>query len=54
MSQLAPYDSFSIFKRANEGHDTRIIQHYQGYKNIQHTVGYTALASDRFYSLWNE
>jgi site-specific recombinase XerD len=51
MSQLAPHDSFSIFKLANEGHDTRIIQHYLGYKNSQHTVGYTALVSDRFYGL---
>ena len=29
-------------------HDTRAIQHYLGHKNIQHTVGYTELAPDRF------
>lgn len=26
------------FKLANDGHDTRAIQHYLGHKNIQHTV----------------
>jgi len=26
------------FYLANEGHDTRAIQHYMGHKNIQHTV----------------
>lgn len=26
------------FKLANEGHDTRSLQHYFGHKNIQHTV----------------
>ena len=36
------------FKLANDGHDTRIIQHYLGHKNIQHTVGYTVLAAERF------
>jgi integrase len=40
------------FKLANEGHDTRIIQHYLGHKNIQHTVGYTVLAAARFQGLW--
>ena len=29
------------FKLANEGHDTRAIQHYLGHRNIQHTVRYT-------------
>lgn len=33
---------------ANEGHATRAIQHYLGYKNIQHTVRYAELSSDRF------
>ena len=32
------------FKLANEGHDTRAIQHYLGHRNIQHTVRYTELA----------
>ncbi len=32
------------FKLANNGQDTRAIQHYLGHKNIQHTVRYTELA----------
>jgi type 1 fimbriae regulatory protein FimB/type 1 fimbriae regulatory protein FimE len=32
------------FKLANDGHDTRAIQHYLGHKNIAHTVKYTELA----------
>ncbi len=36
------------FKLANDGHATRTIQHYLGYKNIQHTVRYAELSSDRF------
>ena len=36
------------FYLANTGQDTRAIQHYMGHKNIQHTVRYTELASDRF------
>jgi type 1 fimbriae regulatory protein FimB/type 1 fimbriae regulatory protein FimE len=28
------------YKLANDGHDTRAIQHYLGHKNIQHTVRY--------------
>src|SRR5271165_2791297 len=35
-------------KLANDGQDTRAIQHYLGHKNIQHTARYTELASDRF------
>ena len=31
------------FKLANDGHDTRALQHYLGHKNIQHTCA--ALAS---------
>ncbi|MFH1344928.1 MAG: tyrosine-type recombinase/integrase [Pseudomonadota bacterium] len=42
------------FKLANDGHDTRAIQHYLGYKNIQHTVGYTQLAADRFKGFWDD
>jgi type 1 fimbriae regulatory protein FimB/type 1 fimbriae regulatory protein FimE len=40
------------FKLANEGHDTRAIQHYLGHRNIQHTVRYTELAPDRFKGFW--
>ena len=36
------------FKLANDGHDTRALQHYLGHTNIQHTVRYTDLAPDRF------
>jgi type 1 fimbriae regulatory protein FimB/type 1 fimbriae regulatory protein FimE len=36
------------FKLANDGHDTRAIQHYLGHRNIRHTVRYTDLAPDRF------
>lgn len=42
------------YKLANEGHDTRAIQHYLGHKNIQHTVRYTELAPDRFKNFWRD
>lgn len=42
------------FKLANEGHDTRAIQHYLGHRNIQHTVRYTELAADRFKRFWTD
>lgn len=42
------------FKLANEGHDTRAIQHYLGHRNIQHTVRYTELAADRFKAFWKD
>jgi len=41
------------FKLANDGHDTRALQHYLGHKNIQHTVRYTDMAPDRFKGFWN-
>jgi site-specific recombinase XerC len=40
------------FKLANDGHDTRALQHYLGHKNIQHTVRYTEMAPDRFKNFW--
>jgi type 1 fimbriae regulatory protein FimE len=40
------------FKLANDGHDTRAIQHYLGHRNIQHTVRYTELAPGRFKGFW--
>ncbi len=40
------------YKLANDGQDTRALQHYLGHKNIQHTVRYTELAADRFRSFW--
>jgi type 1 fimbriae regulatory protein FimB/type 1 fimbriae regulatory protein FimE len=42
------------YKLANDGHDTRAIQHYLGHRNIMHTVRYTELASDRFKDFWND
>jgi site-specific recombinase XerD len=42
------------FKLANDGHDTRAIQHYLGHRNIQNTVVYTQLAADRFKDFWND
>ncbi len=42
------------FKLANDGHDTRAIQHYLGHRNIQHTVRYTELAPDRFNGFWKD
>ena len=42
------------FKLANDGHDTRAVQHYLGHKNIQHTVKYTELAADRFTGFWKD
>ena len=40
------------YKLANDGHDTRAIQHYLGHRNIQHTVRYTELSPDRFNGFW--
>jgi len=42
------------YKLANEGHDTRALQHYLGHRNIQHTVRYTELAPDRFKNFWRD
>jgi len=42
------------YKLANDGHDTRAIQHYMGHRNIQHTVRYTELAPDRFNGFWKD
>ena len=42
------------FKLANDGHDTRALQHYLGHRNIQHTVRYTELAPDRFKDFWRD
>ena len=41
-------------KLANDGHDTRALQHYLGHKNIQHTVRYTEMAADRFKDFWRD
>ena len=42
------------YKLANDGHDTRAIQHYLGHRNIQHTVRYTELAANRFKDFWKD
>jgi type 1 fimbriae regulatory protein FimE len=42
------------FKLANDGQDTRALQHYLGHKNIQHTVRYTELSPNRFNSFWKD
>jgi type 1 fimbriae regulatory protein FimB/type 1 fimbriae regulatory protein FimE len=42
------------YKLANAGHDTRALQAYLGHKNIQHTVRYTELSSDRFRDFWRD
>ena len=39
---------------ANDGHDTRALQHYLGHKNIQHTVRYTELSPARFRDFWKD
>jgi len=42
------------FRLANDGQDTRVIQHYLGHRNIQHTVRYTEMAADRFKGFWRD
>lgn len=42
------------FYLASKGQDTRAIQAYMGHKNIQHTVRYTELSSDRFKNFWKD
>jgi type 1 fimbriae regulatory protein FimE len=42
------------YKLANQGVDTRSLQHYLGHKNIQHTVRYSELAADRFKDFWRD
>jgi type 1 fimbriae regulatory protein FimB/type 1 fimbriae regulatory protein FimE len=42
------------YKLANDGHDTRALQHYLGHKNIQHTVRNTELSPDRFRDFWRD
>jgi type 1 fimbriae regulatory protein FimE len=42
------------YRLANQGVDTRSLQHYLGHKNIQHTVRYTDLAPGRFKGFWKD
>jgi type 1 fimbriae regulatory protein FimE len=40
------------YKLANDGHDTRSLQHWLGHRNISNTTIYTEMASDRFKDFW--
>ena len=42
------------YKLANDGQDTRALQHYLGHKNIKHTVRYTELSPERFKNFWED
>lgn len=42
------------YKLANDGRDTRSIQHYLGHRNIWHTVRYTELSPERFKDFWRD
>jgi type 1 fimbriae regulatory protein FimE len=42
------------YKLANDGQDTRAIQHYLGHRNIQHTARYTELTPGRFRDFWQD
>ena len=42
------------YKLANDGRDTRSIQHYLGHRSIASTARYTALAPDRFKDFWKD
>jgi site-specific recombinase XerD len=42
------------YKLANQGVDTRSLQHYLGHKNIQHTVRYSELSPNRFKDFWRD
>jgi type 1 fimbriae regulatory protein FimE len=42
------------YKLANDGVDTRALQHYLGHKNITHTVRYSELSPDRFKYFWRD
>src|SRR5262249_35019074 len=42
------------YKLANQGQDTRALQSYLGYRNIQHTTIYTALSPTRFRHFWDD
>ena len=42
------------YKLAEDGWDTRAIQHYLDHKNIVHTTRYTNLAPDWFKAFWRD
>jgi site-specific recombinase XerD len=41
-------------KLANDGRDTRTLQHYLGHKDIMHTARYTELTPERFKDYWKD
>ena len=42
------------YKLANDGQDTRAIQHCLGHRNIQHTARYSELTPGRFKDFWRD
>ena len=42
------------YKLANDGVDTRALQHFMGYANIMHTTRYTEMRPDRFNGFWKD
>ena len=42
------------YKLANDGVDTRALQHYLGHKSINSTVRYTELNPKRFENFWRD
>jgi type 1 fimbriae regulatory protein FimE len=42
------------YKLADDGHDTRAIQHFLGHTNIVQTRRYPNLAPDRFKMFWRD
>ena len=42
------------YKLANDGVDTRTLQHYLGHKTIHHTVRYTELSPHKFKGFWKD
>jgi type 1 fimbriae regulatory protein FimE len=42
------------YKLANDGVDTRAIQHYLGHASIVHTTRYTEMRADRFKGFWRD
>jgi integrase len=42
------------YRLANQGVDTRSLQHYLGHRNITHTVRYSELSPDRFKDFWRD
>jgi len=42
------------YKLANDGVDTRSLQHYLGHRNIQHTTRYAELSPKRFEGFWKD